>query len=87
VKIMRWEVIGLRLEGEHALWVCFKDGLEGVVKFMPSAFRGVFTRLSNPKEFALAYVVDGAVTWPGELDLAPDAMHEQIAHHGEWTLR
>jgi hypothetical protein len=84
---MDWEVVNVRLEGEHALWVRFKDGVEGVVKFTPSAFRGVFARLSNPTEFALASIVDGAVTWPGELDLAPDAMHEQIARHGEWTLR
>jgi hypothetical protein len=26
------------------------------------------------------------VTWPGELDLAPDAMHAAILAHGEWLL-
>jgi hypothetical protein len=26
------------------------------------------------------------VTWPGELDLAPDAMHEAIKQQGEWIL-
>ena len=29
----------------------------------------------------------GVVTWPGELDLAPDAMHEAIQQHGEWILQ
>jgi hypothetical protein len=28
----------------------------------------------------------GAVTWPGELDLAPDAMHDAIRQHGVWVL-
>ncbi|SPE30180.1 hypothetical protein SBA5_760010 [Candidatus Sulfotelmatomonas gaucii] len=28
----------------------------------------------------------GAVTWPGELDLAPDAMHAAILEQGEWSL-
>jgi hypothetical protein len=26
------------------------------------------------------------VSWPGELDLAPDAMHAAIREHGEWGL-
>lgn len=27
------------------------------------------------------------VTWPGELDLAPDAMHQHIKDYGEWLLQ
>lgn len=27
------------------------------------------------------------VTWPGELDLAPDAMHRHIKESGEWVLQ
>jgi hypothetical protein len=83
---MNCEVVDVRLEREFVLWVRFKDGVEGFVKFMPSAFRGVFTKLNQHTEFARVCVVDGVVTWPGELDLAPDAMHEQIARHGEWIL-
>nr|WP_315254952.1 DUF2442 domain-containing protein [uncultured Duganella sp.] len=83
---MNWEVTDVRLDGDFALWVRFKDGGEGVVKFMPSAFRGVFARLGERAEFAKIAVVNGAVTWPEELDLAPDAMHAQISRHGEWIL-
>lgn len=83
---MNWDVIDVRLEGDHAFLVRFKDGAEGVVKFMPSAFRGAFARLYNPAEFAQVSVVEGVVTWPGDLDLAPDAMHEEITRHGEWIL-
>ena len=32
------------------------------------------------------YVDHGVVTWPGELDLAPDAMHTEIKKHGSWVL-
>jgi hypothetical protein len=28
----------------------------------------------------------GAVVWPGELDLAPDAMHAAIKELGEWQI-
>lgn len=84
---MDWDVTDVRLEGEHALWVRFKDGLEGMVKFTPSAFRGVFAQLRDPVAFSQVAVVDGVVTWPGELDLAPDAMHDEISRHGEWVLQ
>jgi hypothetical protein len=83
---MNWDVIDLRLEGDDAFRVRFKDGVEGMVKFMPSAFRGVFAHLRNPAEFSRVSIVEGVVTWPGELDLAPDAMHEQIAQCGVWVL-
>jgi hypothetical protein len=29
----------------------------------------------------------GAVTWPGEIDLAPDAMYAAIAAEGKWALK
>ena len=63
------------------------DGVEGDVRFMPSFFRGVFAHLADQAAFAEVEVVHGAVTWPGELDLAPDAMHDEIAANGEWVLQ
>lgn len=38
----------------------------------------MFEALQDPKEFAKAYVQDGAVTWPNGLDMAPDAMYDDI---------
>lgn len=83
---MEWDVIDVKIAGDFALVVRFQDGLEGAVKFLPSFFRGVFTHLANPPEFQKVQVVDGVVTWPGELDLAPDAMYAEIKRSGEWLL-
>ncbi len=83
---MDWDVIDVRLHGEHALWVRFRDGVEGIVKFAPSAFRGVFAHLGDQAQFGRVALINGVVTWPGELDLAPDAMHAEIALAGEWIL-
>jgi len=83
---MYWDVLEVKVIDQTSLWVRFQDGLEGVVKFLPSAFRGVFSRLSQPAEFNQARVENGVLTWPGELDLAPDAMHQSIAAHGQWVL-
>ncbi|WP_371128725.1 hypothetical protein [Nitrosospira sp. Nl5] len=42
--------------------------------------------MADPEIFAQAHVELGAVTWPGELDLAPDAMHDEIEKNGVWKL-
>jgi hypothetical protein len=47
---------------------------------------GVFAQLADFALFAQVLVEHGAVTWPGDLDLAPDAMYSEIKSHGEWIL-
>ncbi len=85
-----WRVVGVRVLPKHRLHVCFADGTEGAVDVAPMLFGprpGVFEHLRDEARFAEAYVGDGAVTWPGELDLAPDTMYDQIKAHGRYTLR
>ncbi len=82
-----WRVTEVSVIEDHAVRVRFKDGLEGVVRFLPGFFRCVFSHLSDPAQFRQIKVEAGAVTWPCELDLAPDAMHEEIKQRGgEWVV-
>ena len=83
---MYWDVTKVIVQDDTTLWVRFHDGLEGVVEFLPTAFRGVFAHLREPGAFRLAHVEEGVLTWPGELDLAPDAMHAAIVAYGKWVL-
>jgi hypothetical protein len=77
----------VKVIGDYAVQVRFMDGLEGVVRFLPGFFRGVFSHLIDPAQFRQVKVISGAVTWPGDLDLAPDAMHEEIkVRGGEWVV-
>jgi hypothetical protein len=66
--------------------VRFADGVAERVKTLPSHLRGVFEPLKDPAFFARLTVCEGFVAWPGEIDLAPDAMHEAIREKGEWVL-
>ena len=71
------------------LHVRFNDGVEGDVdmdSFIHSSTAGVFAQLADPDRFAQAYSEYGAVTWPDELDLAPDAMYIKLKKTGQWTL-
>lgn len=83
---MEWDVTEVKIIGDFELRVRFKDGVEGVVKFLPTFFQGVFTHLREQSSFAQVMVVDGVVTWPGELDLAPDAMHDELKLNGQLLL-
>jgi hypothetical protein len=83
---MNWDVIDVTPEPDWTLQVRFADGLAGRVRFSPEFFTGVFEPVRDPAVFAQVFVDRGAVAWPGDLDLAPDAMYEQIRAHGEWVL-
>jgi len=84
-----WRIQQVEILSDYRLFVRFLDGLEGYVSmkaFLFSEQAGVFVDLRDPDVFAQATLVYGAVTWPGGLDLAPDAMYEQIKNTGKWNL-
>ena len=83
---MYWDVIKAEATGVLSFAVWFADGLQGVVEFRHSHLYGVFEKLKDPGFFAQLRVEDGFVCWPGEIDLAPDAMYEAIKRDGRWIL-
>jgi len=69
--------------------VRFNDGTEGDVDMadlVHSSRAGVFAALRDEILFRQVRLEYGAVTWPGDLDLAPDAMYGAIKIYGEWVL-
>lgn len=84
---MQWDVIAVEPVAPLALRVEFLDGTSGQVRFLPSHLTGVFASLKDPEVFRQVYIDGGAVAWPGDLDLAPDAMYEAIKRDGEWLLQ
>ena len=84
-----WRVTEVEALPGFRLRVAFADGLTGTVdlsRLVRSPKAGVFAALADPALFAQGKLDYGAATWPGDLDLAPDAMHAAIQHHGEWSL-
>ena len=60
---MYWDVVEVKAEPGYSLFVRFKDGSTGHVQL-------------GREELTID---SGAVAWPGEIDLAPDAMYAAIA--------
>ncbi len=84
-----WRVVAVDALPGLRLHVQFVDGTQGEVDMSRLVSRdgaGVFEALRNPAMFAQVGIDHGAVTWPGEIDLAPDAMYDEIKAHGRWVI-
>ena len=84
------DVAEVEVLSDYALHVRFFDGVSGRVDMRTAIFgenAGVFAELRDPAKFAQVGVGFGAVMWANGLDLAPDAMHDELARNGVWVLR
>jgi hypothetical protein len=86
-----WRVRDLQVVAHGLLDVQFQDGTRGTVDLRPRLARQdlagtVFAPLRDVAFFAQAAVHLGTIEWPGEIDLAPDAMYDAIRAHGQWVL-
>jgi hypothetical protein len=84
-----WRVAYVEALPGFRLHVRFNDGTEGIVElaaFINSAGAGVFAALRDERIFRQVKIILGAVTWPGELDVAPDAMHRAVKERGTWVV-
>lgn len=85
-----WRLTKVTPLANYRLEVEFVDGTCGIVEMsclIMSDKAGVFSKLKDTEVFNQVYLEHGAVTWPGEIDLAPDAMHDEILEHGKWVLK
>ncbi len=84
-----WSVRQVRALPGFKLAVDFADGTNGVLDasgLIQSPTAGVFACLRDVRLFEQVHISHGAVTWPGDLDLAPDAMYVEIKAHGDWKI-
>lgn len=84
-----WRVTRVRPLEDFKLQVWFVDELSGIVdmrRLIHSGRAGVFASLADEEQFERVYVELGAPTWPGDIALAPDALHEQIKKTGQAAL-
>lgn len=75
-----WRVCSVEAMPDYRFSVAFADASSGVVdmSLFLAGDCGVFQPLRDVELFNAVFVEHGAVTWPGELDLAPDQMYAQL---------
>ena len=69
------EVEAVQTLPDFGLLITFTDGLRRRFDMRPYLHYPVFRRLENPGYFSLARVDYGTVTWPGEIDIAPETLY------------
>ena len=84
-----WRIATFRTLPGFRLAVEFMDGTTGEVdlsRLVTSEKAGVFATLRDPEVFAKARLEYGVILWPGDIDIAPDAMYDMIRSMGSWVL-
>jgi hypothetical protein len=76
---MYWDIVEVKPESDYCLFVRFRDGLAGRVQLRREQLTGALAPLLDVRFFEQVFIDHGAVAWPGEIDLAPDAMYAQVA--------
>ena len=69
----------VRPVGRYRIWLRYEDGTEGEVDLSHLAGRGVFAAWDDEGVFGRVKLGShGAIEWPGDLDLCPDALYLQL---------
>ena len=82
-------VVGAVVLREYVLRMLFDDGTVGDVDFSAETWTGVLEPLSDPR-FLRRSVTNpeaGTITWPGDLDMAPEPLYERLASPPRHCLR
>ena len=86
-----WSINRIKVLPNYKIEVSFADGTSGIADLAPRLSQGPlgdgFDPLCDEMVFAQAYLEHGALTWPGGIDLAPDAMHQRIRSTGTSILK
>jgi len=65
----------------YRVWIRFEDGISGEVDLSDLVGKGVFQSWEDPEEFRKVFIDEetGTIAWPGNIDLAPDALYRDVA--------
>ena len=70
------EVNSVETVSDFGLILTFNNDEQRHFDMRPYLHYPVFRRLQNPGFFSLARVDYGTVTWPGDIDIAPETLYE-----------
>lgn len=72
-------IISVTPKPSYILTVSFEDGTTGDVSLADDLYGPMFEPLKDPEFFNLVQIDSfGAVHWPNDADLAPDALYKTI---------
>jgi len=73
-------IISARPLSGYRLDLRFEDGVQGEVDLSPLVGKGVFAVWKDPAEFQKVFIdpESHTVAWPGDIDLCPENLYEDV---------
>ena len=71
------EVSQVKTFPDYKLGIIFDNGESRIFDMRPYLHYAVYRCLENAAFFSLARVDYGTVTWPGEIDIAPETLYDR----------
>jgi hypothetical protein len=85
-----WSIVHFKVLPNYKIEIRFADGTSGIADLSPRLSQGPlgdsFDPLRDETTFSQVFLDHGALTWPGGIDLAPDAMYQRIRSSGTSLL-
>lgn len=84
-----WDLVNIKPLSNYKVEVEFVDGVKGIVDYsllINGDNAGVFEALKNVEIFNQVHIVDGVATWPGNIDVCPDTMHDEVENKKVWVV-
>ena len=74
------KIVRVENQGVYRLKIKFQDGVEGSVDLSDMVGKGIFSAWKDYQKFSQVFIdpQSHALAWPGGMDLAPDALYEDI---------
>jgi hypothetical protein len=76
-----YRIVEVEAREGYRVWIRFEDGISGEVDLSDLVGKGVFQSWEDPEEFRKVFIDEetGTIAWPGNIDLAPDALYQDVA--------
>jgi hypothetical protein len=76
-----YRIVEVEPRSGYRVWIRFEDGVAGEVDLSDLVGKGVFRRWKDEEEFRKVFIDEetGTIAWPGDIDLAPDALYRDVA--------
>jgi hypothetical protein len=85
-----WSIVHFKVLPNYKIEIRFADGTSGIADLSPRLSQGTlgdgFDPLYDEATFSQVFLEHGALTWLGDINLAPDAMYQRIRSTGTSLL-
>jgi len=74
---MLLDIVQVQAQPDYRLLLEFENGERRLFDMNPYLDKGVFRTIRDPNLFSAARIDYGTVTWPGEIDMAPETLYDR----------